>query len=250
MKKNKGFTLLEMMISIAVFGIIMTGIYQTFHYQQRSYLKQEQMVDAQQNLRAGLYFLTRDIKMAGYDPEGDADATITTANIAQLDFQVDGDGSGVIGDAAMETVQYALTNDADADGIADAFPCSLGRQYNGAGGFQPVCDNVEALEFCYIYDDGMATTAPPDVDSISRITSIFVSMLVRTSSIGKGYTNNQVYIQASNDTVLIPDKTLTAPGWDTAISRPPVWGPFNDSYRRRLSVVQIRCRNMGIDTSP
>jgi type IV pilus assembly protein PilW len=241
MEKKNGYTLIELMISIAIFGIVMTGIYQTFHSQQRSYLKQEQVVDLQQNMRAGQYFIARDIKMAGYDPWGNAEATITTANIAQLDFQADLDGSGVIGDGPMETVQYALTSDSDTDGIADNFPCSLGRQYNGAGGFQPVCDNVEALEFCYVLDNGTALLAPPDADRMSRIRSIIVSMMIRSENIIKGgYTNNLVYTQASNDVAITPDLT----------GAPPEWGPFNDHYKRRMTVARVRCRNMGTAAAP
>ncbi len=240
MEKKNGFTLIEVMIAMAIFGIVMTGIYQTYYFQQKSYLKQEQVVELQQSLRAGLYFLSIDIKMAGYDPDGEADATITTANIARLDFQVDENASGAIGDGPKETVQYALTNDNDTDGIADGFPCNLGRQYNGAGGFQPVCDNVEALEFCYVLDNGTATLAPPDADRMSRIRSVFISMLVRSANPVKDYTNNTVYTQASNDNNLTPGLT----------DRPPAWGPFNDSFKRRLTVTKINCRNMGTVSAP
>lgn len=241
MHNTKGFTIVELMIALAIFAIVMTGIYETFHYQQKSYIKQEQVVDMQQNLRAGQYFLKSDIRMAGYDPTNNADATITIARTAELEFQVDQDISGAIGDSERETIRYALTSDGDndrddtaRDGIANSFPCNLGREYNLAGGLQPVAENVEALEFCYVLADGTQTTAPADPDDIRLI---FVSMLLRTEAASKGSANKQVYYPAAADANLTPDLT----------SRPAPWGPFDDAYPRRLLISKVRCRNMGTD---
>ena len=64
---NRGFTLVELLIALAVSGIIMTGIFSAFKTQQDSYLAQEQVAEMQQNLRASLYIMTREIRMAGYD---------------------------------------------------------------------------------------------------------------------------------------------------------------------------------------
>ena len=63
-----GFSLVELMIAIAIFGIASTALYATYQYQQNSYLAQEQVADMQQSLRAAMFFVTGDLKMAGYDP--------------------------------------------------------------------------------------------------------------------------------------------------------------------------------------
>ena len=255
MKDTKGFTLIEIMVAMAIFAIVVTGIYQTYHFQQRSYMKQEKVVDMQQNLRAGLYFLKRDIRMAGYDPTEDADATITIANIAELKFEFDENGDGDMDNNTNltdsgEIIRLALTDDDNKNGIADwidsgsnprSNPCRLGREYitlvgvtEKKGGLQPVSENVDALEFCYILADGTETTSPSDPDDIR---SIIVSMLARTENPIKGHTDDKTYTQASNDTNLTPNLS----------TRPPVWGPFNDSYQRRLLVTKLRCRNMGMN---
>lgn len=250
MKDTKGFTLIEIMIAMAIFAIVVTGIYETYHYQQKSYMKQEQAVNMQQNLRAGLYFLKRDIRMAGYDPAEDADPTITIANIAELEFEVDQDGSGTINDSSRETIRYALTDDGSnnrddstRDGIANSFPCNLGREYNLGGGLQPVAENVDALEFCYVLkvdnETIEATVLSGSYDDPDDIRSIIVSMLVRTENpIKGGHTDDRTYRQASSDTTLTPNFNGT---------RPAPWGPFNDSYQRRLLITKVRCRNMGMD---
>ena len=240
MNDLRGFTLVEVMVAMAIFGIVMTGIYQTYLYQQKSYIKQEQVVDMQQSLRAGLFFLKRDIRMAGYDPTGDATSTITIADVGELEFEVDENGSGTIGDGSKETIRYALTNDADGNGFADGFPCNLGREYNLAGGLQPVAEDIQALEFCYVLDDGTVTTAATDPENIR---SIIVSMLIRTASPIKGYIDSRPYTQASQDMNLTPNWTT-----DGSSSRPAsAWGPFDDAYKRRLLVAKLKCRNIGID---
>ncbi len=234
--------MLELMIAIGIFAIAMTGIYQTYHSQQKSYLKQEQVVDLQQNLRAGLYFFKKDIRMAGYDPKAEAGATITIARRGELEFEIDQNISGTIGDDAKETVRYALTEDAGVprddpakDGIPDRFPCNLGRQSNLAGSMHTMAENVEALEFCYVLADGTVTLEPADP---ADVRSLFVSLLVRSQAPLQGFTDNNIYYQASNNLSLTPDLEGT---------RPSPWGPFNDAYQRRLLVTRIKCRNMGLD---
>ncbi|MCX5902984.1 MAG: prepilin-type N-terminal cleavage/methylation domain-containing protein, partial [Proteobacteria bacterium] len=106
---SRGFTLLELMIAVAIFGIASAAIYSTYQHQQDSYLIQEQVADMQQNLRAGMYFLTRGIKMAGYDPTGKAGAAAHKANSAkkaEFNFAVDEDRDGKIINA--EIIRYAL----------------------------------------------------------------------------------------------------------------------------------------------
>ncbi|MCP4717317.1 MAG: prepilin-type N-terminal cleavage/methylation domain-containing protein [Deltaproteobacteria bacterium] len=241
---TSGFTLVEMMISIVIVGVLTGAIYETYENQQRAYLRQELRSDMHQNARTGLYFLKKDIRMAGYDPTEDAQASILVAAIADLEFEVDADGSGVIGDGSREWVQYALTEDNNGDGMADSFPCRLGRAYKsnaGSSGLQPVADYAEALEFCYILDDGTATTS---ADEPERIRSVYVSVLMRTAVTVKGHRNANVqYRPASCDLVLTPDWTT-----DGSSSRPQShWGPFNDSFQRSFVISKIRCRNMGLN---
>ncbi len=252
MKNPKGFTMIEMMVSMAIFAIVMTGIYETYHYQQKSYVKQGKVTDMQRNVRSGLYYLKRDIKMAGFDPNPyPSGATITIANIAELEFQADNDATGSIGDSPLETIRYTLTNDGgdnrndpSKDGIADNFPCSLAVEYDGDGWLQPVAENVEALEFCYVLSNGTITTKPLAGD-LNNIRAVFVSMLVRTEqplTKGGSYGAYRQHIQASNDRNLAPADKWRGDDSD----RPYEWYSY-DKRGRRLLIAKIRCRNMGTD---
>ncbi|MBN1907686.1 MAG: prepilin-type N-terminal cleavage/methylation domain-containing protein, partial [Deltaproteobacteria bacterium] len=62
-----GFTLVELLIAMAIAGVVMAGVYSAYSSQQRSYLAQEQVAAVQQNLRVAMYFMEREIRMAGCD---------------------------------------------------------------------------------------------------------------------------------------------------------------------------------------
>jgi len=227
---RNGFTLIELMIAIAIFGIASAALYTSYQHQQNSYLIQEQVTDMQQNLRAGMFFLTQGIKMAGYDPTGHAGAALHTENragVAEFKFAVDENDNGAIENA--EKIRYALSRDANRDGRADRFPCNLAREH-GSGGLQPIAENVEAVEFFYYLADGTTTTNP---SSPAYIRSVDVSLLVRTQNTIKGHRDTALYFPASN------------PGHVTGAGK-KVWGPFNDGYRRKLLITNVTCRNLGL----
>lgn len=66
MKKNAGFTLVELLIAMALGLILLGGLYQTFRTQHDTYIVQDQVAAMQQNLRAAMYLITRDLQMAGW----------------------------------------------------------------------------------------------------------------------------------------------------------------------------------------
>lgn len=65
-KNKKGVTLIELLIALIISALLIAGIYKTFIGQQKTYIVQEQVVDMQQNLRAGINKMMREIRMAGF----------------------------------------------------------------------------------------------------------------------------------------------------------------------------------------
>jgi len=65
-KNKKGVTLIELLIALIISALLIAGIYKTFIGQQKTYIVQEQVVDMQQNLRAGINKMIREIRMAGF----------------------------------------------------------------------------------------------------------------------------------------------------------------------------------------
>lgn len=67
--KEKGVTLIELMVALVICGIIVAAIYRLFVAQARSYTVQDQVAESQQNVRNAMELLLRDIRMAGFDDD-------------------------------------------------------------------------------------------------------------------------------------------------------------------------------------
>jgi type IV pilus assembly protein PilW len=145
---HKGFTLIELLVAMTVGLVVMAGVSMTFRSQQKSYLLQEQVAAMQQNLRAAMYHMEREIRMAGCDPNQTASAQVVTANATSITFRQDlrgtNDGSLPDGDTddPNENITYSLNGDElrrnDPNGIGD----------------QVIADNISALNFVYLRQDG------------------------------------------------------------------------------------------------
>lgn len=66
LENKKGITLIELLIALVISALLIAGIYRTFIRQQNTYIVQEQVVDMQQNLRAAINRMIREIRMAGF----------------------------------------------------------------------------------------------------------------------------------------------------------------------------------------
>src|SRR5262249_61745531 len=65
-----GFTLTELMVAMAIGMVVLSAVTTTFMAQARFYNAQEQINEMQQNARGALDVITRELKMAGYKPNG------------------------------------------------------------------------------------------------------------------------------------------------------------------------------------
>ena len=242
---KKGFTLIEILVALAISGVVMTAIYSSYRNQVSSHTTQQRIVDMQQNIRGGLTMMEREIRMAGYDPTENAGARILIANRAELQFQmditggetdnIDNDNDGTVDEAdeesygdgdtndPNETVRYVLNNDANEDGIADGTPCHLGR--DTGGGRQPAADNIDALNFVYLDASGNVLSTP--VSNPNNIRTIQVTMVAREGTrvpvLSYKTTDNRTY-QNQQGQVVLPAQ--------------------NDNFRRLILTSNIYCRNM------
>jgi len=64
-RPEAGFTLVELMISMAIAGIVLASVFSLFMFQQRVYVQQSDMARNQAQLRGALQAMSRDIRMAG-----------------------------------------------------------------------------------------------------------------------------------------------------------------------------------------
>ena len=64
-KKNAGFTLVELLIALVLSIVIVGAVYATFNSQQKSFSLTNEKTDMQQQGRAAMNWLMRDLRMAG-----------------------------------------------------------------------------------------------------------------------------------------------------------------------------------------
>jgi prepilin-type N-terminal cleavage/methylation domain-containing protein len=77
--KQEGVTLIELLIALAIFGIVMGAIYRLFIGQTKAYTVQDQVIEVQQTVRSTMDLLLRDLRMTGYDDDSvTSPVTITT----------------------------------------------------------------------------------------------------------------------------------------------------------------------------
>lgn len=82
MKNNiKGFTLVELLVALAISGLVLGAVFKIFNTSQQSYVVQEEVAEMQQNLRVAKMFLERDVRMAG-------------AGVMNMSGPIDEDGDG------------------------------------------------------------------------------------------------------------------------------------------------------------
>jgi len=158
LKNNVGFTLIELLVAMVISTIAAAGVFSAYQGQQNAQLAQKQIVEMQQNLRAALYIITREIRMAGYDRDGGNNAGITKigngTNGNPLGFTFWDDSAG-----ALQSIEYDLY-DAYADGDMD-----IGRKVDTANR-QAIAENINTLQFVYLKEDGSVATATSDVRSV------------------------------------------------------------------------------------
>lgn len=106
--KNKGFTLVELLVTMAVVSIIMVAVISAFNIQQKAQVKQQLITEVQQNGRAAAYMLARDIRMTSFGL-GDGVVTYwdgsTHSNYSAINIEDGGNGPDRI------KILYAATLD-------------------------------------------------------------------------------------------------------------------------------------------
>jgi prepilin-type N-terminal cleavage/methylation domain-containing protein len=68
--RNRGLTLIELLVAMVISAILIGAVYRTFINQQNTYAVQEQVVDMQQNVRVAINRMMREIRMAGFGNVG------------------------------------------------------------------------------------------------------------------------------------------------------------------------------------
>lgn len=221
---NHGFTLIELMIALVVSLLALAAIYSTFLAQHRSYQVQSETSDMQQNIRAAMYYMQREIRMAGSNPYDTVPVFgITTAGKNTMTFTEDIEGNNP-GDPPDGDV-----GDSDENITYDLNGTNLRRTDNKTGAPQIVARNIDALDFVYL--DGNSNVIP------------FVGTAILTANLGQIRSVQITIVARTNDPLLYGDKNkisyVNQQGWQ-------ILAPQNDNVSRRRITTLVHSRNLGI----
>jgi prepilin-type N-terminal cleavage/methylation domain-containing protein len=146
---NRGLTLIELMVALAISAVIIAILYRTFVGQNKTYTVQEQVVEMRQNQRAAVSNMMRELRMTGFGSvSGRLPITLgnqTYQNVVNRDRPATGwitVVGAVIADSGIvylkstpvqkgTTPQIEVTNAADFD--ADS---TRGKNYISIGGVE------------------------------------------------------------------------------------------------------------------
>lgn len=222
-RNQEGFTLVELMVAMAIAGLLVSLVSLAYTSQSSTYNSQQDALALQQDMRSALQFLAKEIRMAGFDPRGDANAGITVAMPTACRFSQDvSDGAGGESDGNTsdpnEDIRYGINSSG-----------SLGRETSGTGGLQPVAENVVRLLFEYRLDDGTWLPAVTTAKDRRRIRAVKIMI--------QGH--------SARETARVTDHSKMNPPLESASA--PDWTPVSPGrYHWRLMSLIVQCRNLQI----
>jgi type IV pilus assembly protein PilW len=229
MTNRRGYTILELLVAVAISAIFMGAIYSAYISQQRSTLGHEQVSAMQRNLRSALYYMEKEIRMAGCDPTGKAGAGIVAAQNNGIRFRLDvtddagtGDPDGDYADAEENIGYYVYGGDLVRDLTDDGDDTNGGR----------VAENIDAINFVYLDREGNNLADDEhgnvtDPQNRDKIRSVQVTVVARTGKEDPHYADSATYTNKLGETIF----TLTGD---------------NVHFRRKLLRTNIKCRNLGL----
>ena len=193
---DRGFSLIELLIAMAVGLIVLAAVSALFSIQSKHLADSEIIAELHQNTRIAIEMMVREINMAGYNQRRDNPTAtkiprctnaivtagtppcvgITNAGASAISFSTDIDGDGdITADSTNpnENIVYDLYT---TDGVQ-----TLGRTSNGVK--NPVVNDVESLSFLYYDESGNITAEKGDVRKVKII------IRVRSSRQDPNYTD-------------------------------------------------------------
>lgn len=262
-KDTNGFTSIELLIALVTGIVVLAGIYTAYNSQQKTHAKEQQVVDAEQNVRGAAHFMVREIRLAGMDETGMAGAGFVIAGPHSIQFTLDfhdgavRGGDGDVNDANENiTYRFSAGEDADANGFADTGAASIKRF---AGGNDDIADDIHAVGFAYAFDD--------DEDGeLDFVDGNGNALLDAGEEIWAYDSDADGNLDWNNDTgAFLPstigyDKIRAVRIWILSRTRNSLRGYFgsknfvvgdkfvivDDNFQYRFLTTTVKCRNMGL----
>jgi prepilin-type N-terminal cleavage/methylation domain-containing protein len=156
---SAGFTMVELMIVMVIMLLVASAVYNILGSLSRSYTGQNVAADTQQDMRIGIDYMVRSIRMAGLDPHRTGKPGVLTAVSDEFSF----------------TTDQNMDGDPDDTGEQITFSYSDNRvRLTDDFGTITLNDDVTGFSFTYLDEDDAVTS------QIDHIRSVLIDMTVRS----------------------------------------------------------------------
>ncbi|PIE74832.1 MAG: hypothetical protein CSA18_03350 [Deltaproteobacteria bacterium] len=173
MNNNKGFSLVELLIVMLITAVVSTVLYSTFNNEIKTFVNQKKINGLRRDVMLTLFFIKKDLALAGFDPFGGADVgfneisekkmTFTGVDINKLSL-----GSG--DNKCLRRYRYEF-NKANSGDITGKIQRLSGATTTGSFSHiilngNELSDNIEDFKLEYL-DSGDAITS--DMDNVRAV---------------------------------------------------------------------------------
>ncbi len=178
---DQGFTLIEVVIALALSMVTLGAIYSIYLSQVKAQVVREDNLDMQQHARVAMDLIIHELTMAGYDPRHVNNDTNVGNNFdgivyhpTHLIINADLNGNGSPTDP-NEAIQFSHD------------PATFILRRDTGGGRQPLAEHIETFSIRYFNRDGQLTTES------QHIRQIELRIKARTEKSDPRYPNNGGY---------------------------------------------------------
>ena len=180
LSENKGFSLLEVLVSLAT-GVVMLGaVVSLFMLLERIFHAQESEAEALQTVRATINVMTSEIMMAGFSPNLAASLQRTDDSLPnftgvvydpsglELEIRADINRNGVIVTEKRGDNPDGWKYDPNERIVYRQIGTQLKRK-TGGGYFQPLAMSVRRFQFFYYKSDGTPASCAADIRNVKLV---------------------------------------------------------------------------------
>ena len=161
LRSSAGFTMMEMLIGLAIISIAFGTIYKSFEQLNRSTATENVKAGVQQAARIAVDFMVQDIRLAGLNPLGSPGIGIQAATAESIQFSMDANFDGDDADT-FETITYTFNS---GNGTL--------MQLNPPLDPEILIDSVSDLNFTYLDTDDQTTA------NLNEIRSVVISLTMQ-----------------------------------------------------------------------
>lgn len=158
-QNDLGFTLIEMMVALVISGILALSLYNLYIFQSETHTVQEQISDMQQNARIAMDMISRDVRMAGFNPSG-ATFVGLACSTSQIQIKADLNGNGNTTDL-NEDITYSLDT-------SNALNPKIKRKNSTSGTAQDFAENISSFSVTPVLQSGTTVGASISITARTR----------------------------------------------------------------------------------